>query len=519
MIDTIVFRIHDLNKHEQLYKYCQLQATLNKSLVEKVNVDVPIHAMENVIKLQMSAYQQSGRKMFFSRGNIKMTSSHYECAFRVVAPRNFIEFNFSVPKMVYGTNILQLVKHYNEKDFNQQYYNDYHHNFLDAFDRLKKFMSLFVNKLELECGQKISMYDIELRRLDICYNQVFLNEKDALIYLEQQKRIKKKYVRNDPKNITSYNTSVWVKTENYVAKIYHKGSEYCSVGDRAEHLRANKALGYEHYHINDIVDYDTGEIVQEGLESFSRRILRYEISFTSDYISKIWKAKFFRRKSKRWQMLKKDYAEYHKLESKGKELTCPKDVRLNAHLYNKLFHQTCEFYLRVNRETELYNDSGDEIGGTRMKPYLDKKAPFNRGIFEELIKIFDKFFREFQLNMKLNVSETEQRIDKLNELNTKLKNSNYYDKSKTKRINKAKLLHFQFMLDTHSESELIKRNLYSRMTIYRNKKQLKMLGFIPENILGMYNLPVINDFSEYHSSITMQRVAVANLINSNKYFF
>src|SRR5215203_3444987 len=61
------------------------------------------------------------------------TSGHYEFAYMVDYNRDFIEFNFSVPKFVYGSNVLMLVDHPGDREYTYHFCCDLEHNIQRAY--------------------------------------------------------------------------------------------------------------------------------------------------------------------------------------------------------------------------------------------------------------------------------------------------------------------------------------------------------------------------------------------------
>ena len=47
------------------------------------------------------------------------------------------------------------------------------------------------------CLDKIDYKDVEINRMDVCFNQVFQSNEAALLYLKYQKRITKKHSREE----------------------------------------------------------------------------------------------------------------------------------------------------------------------------------------------------------------------------------------------------------------------------------------------------------------------------------
>jgi len=103
MIDTIVVRIHKINCENEY---------IQKVLREYRNDDTQI-------RLKGSVHQQDDFKDFiyysdtdkiqhlFFRSSLYNFSSHYTIAYSINTSRDFAEINFSIPKYIFGTNVLQ----------------------------------------------------------------------------------------------------------------------------------------------------------------------------------------------------------------------------------------------------------------------------------------------------------------------------------------------------------------------------------------------------------------------------
>src|SRR5690606_27955484 len=90
---------------------------------------------------------------------------------------------------------------------------------------------------------------IEIRRIDLCYNQHFETKEEALMYLENQKKLKKEKNYNTKSQTKSFGTT-HAQTTSFGSyfKIYHKGSEYSkSDGDLKKHLEINRKFLEKNY--------------------------------------------------------------------------------------------------------------------------------------------------------------------------------------------------------------------------------------------------------------------------------
>ena len=116
-------------------------------------------------------------------------SNHYAFTYFIDYTKNYVEFNFSIPKYIFGSNILMFVDHYGDKQYAYHTCSELDHNINRAFERLHQFLKVFFKMEFLGCP--VEYEDVEVNRIDVCFNQVFPNRDEALRYLEYQKRLKK----------------------------------------------------------------------------------------------------------------------------------------------------------------------------------------------------------------------------------------------------------------------------------------------------------------------------------------
>jgi hypothetical protein len=223
-------------------------------------------------------------------------SNHYSFAYMVNDPADYIEFNFSIPKYKYGSNVLMFVDHLGEREFTFHECWHLEHNLKRAFTKLMRFLQIFF-KREFPLVD-ICANDIEINRIDVCFNQFFKSKVEALKYLEYQKRKSKKYAREGNSWYKEYDTSLMYITKRYSAKIYHKGSEY-EKNDKKEHEKINKEKGRRYFKT-------------EEYQTFADRILRYELTIRTGMLNYLHKANLFRATCPIW---KKYYAIYQDIDA------------------------------------------------------------------------------------------------------------------------------------------------------------------------------------------------------------
>jgi hypothetical protein len=318
-----------------------------KAKVRVDNFDTPFGegdssqvAWQKFTKMQ---YIQEGKQKVFMNGEL-LTSSHYYLGFSFPDGGECVDFNFSIPKIVYGTNIIQFVQHDTENGKMFSFLENKRMDFNEGsatWTRLMEFLSMFFEKeigifykTELVGDQevfvldadgnrvqeKVSMRDVEIRSFDICWNQYFLNKEDALKYLEAQKNQRKKHARYTSQAQKDFDTSVYYVTADYSAKIYHKGSDYIKTGvsnpgERVHHRKINKRYQSTLPKLDRDETWNTGIFDCNKLLAHADRILRYEIHFRNSYMSKIFRDKVFRRKSERWEKKMKLWRELDNLHS------------------------------------------------------------------------------------------------------------------------------------------------------------------------------------------------------------
>ena len=562
MIDTLIIRIHNLRQYTKLIETIR-NSSCNEGVILNQIVDPSgIDFKQNYLQIVENIYTDNeDKRNVRMRDKVYLPSSHYKLSWLADARKDFLEFNFSVPKLIYGTNVIQFIKHFDEYQDNEFF--DYSRqqgwakNMTDTYKRLIKFIKLF---LDMRCTweettiegkslfKTVDLKDVEINRVDLCYNQLFETKEKALDYLELQKLIRKKGLREDTINNKAWKTSVWVQTTNYVAKIYHKGSEY-AVGDRKEHERINR--------------YNKAEIFNvDKLQDISDRTLRYEISFKSNYMSYIFKHKLFRKDCKFHNELKKYHKEVHsnneklkriqekiiKLEYRKSRLNTiekhrieilkkkikeeqAKAVKLTkankeyvivknrtkyagnweilepkwmvARIYENLTSQVSHFFLSATATDRLDNQKTIRFGYKNHKVTCVKNALFSSSLLNEMLKIFKRFFKEYQIEVRRDFKSVEIMIEDWNNA-AKIYNDEFkesikagVDKRKT-LINVNSFKKIYELSKNNSWDMLIRKGLISKRSKYRYIKQFEELG-IDKNQFAVIPVEACKDFSDYHA--------------------
>ena len=187
-------------------------------------------------------------------GKYRISSGMPHIAYTCRPQKNTIEFNFSIPKYLYGHSLAEFIPQRGSDNY-YKYASDIISS-LDCqgdilYDRLMNFIEKFLCTLEEEfdLSHKINRERIEIKRLDMCYNQYFESKSEALAYLEMQKKIEKKGMQRNSNKVIYYDTSFFYQASNSSAfKVYHKGTEYKqNAVEQNKHKEINKNAMHKYY--------------------------------------------------------------------------------------------------------------------------------------------------------------------------------------------------------------------------------------------------------------------------------
>lgn len=266
MIDTIILRIHNIAKYDQIYQQywnpIEERNTFSKVLVNKDTGELSEHDF-----VSRMVFHDTNRVLpVTARGNNNIASSHYSLSYNFNPSQDFLEFNFSIPKYLYAQNVMQFVNIYG------QYPSIMWGHFI-----------MFIRKFLRENFIQIPLdEDIEINRIDFCYNQFFNNKADALMYLDEQKKLVETYARSSKNSFRTYATSLMYVTQNYSFKIYHKGTEF----ERHDYKELQKRNKQNH----DL----------KALYEHSQCILRYEMTFRCKMLNYLATHNFMNSKSENY---------------------------------------------------------------------------------------------------------------------------------------------------------------------------------------------------------------------------
>ncbi|MHA1973116.1 MAG: phage/plasmid replication domain-containing protein [Candidatus Hodarchaeales archaeon] len=496
MIDTIVIRVHDLRRHCELVKFVNMNfngTSKNTLSVDKEDADEIRKLTLGDEKLMIDYFRNSktGTHLVRYKSQERLNNSgHYYFHAFENRDRDFLEFNFSVPKYFYGTNVYMFTENYWNKNYTYHNNRDLKYNFNIAFDRLIGFIRHFFLS-EFADDKIIDLKYVEINRIDLCYNQVFKSPKAALEYLKYQKGIVRKNTRKNSDSFRDYETSLMYKTDRYSLKVYHKGAEF-EKNDAKELQRINSLQSKNKFNV-------------EKLQSFADRILRYEITFRHSMLSYLFNHNIFRMACPTHRVLYKIYKKVESINQKneriiqisktykttsGREKYLARtpfhtikreDLKIHSRV-SKLLSRNRRFMLAIDKETRLFNSA------TISCSIFIKEALFSKLLFKYCAEFFLDFVSEYQVEELPSQSAVEYKIDRYNE-------SHYH------KLPKQEMLKFYTILMNSSFHDIKKSGLYSKSTFYRYKSRFEKIGVTERSLITFDFIHVKADLSEYHMAL------------------
>ncbi len=423
MIDNIVLRIHNLKKYSSTVnilhrnkKTAATQIFTDTNMMNYLN-EKPIHAV---------FYHNSDHlELVNHRNSITLPSSHYELAYVINFKADFIEFNFSIPKYRFGSNLFQ---------------------FIDYFSQMaEKQFGILMNFIQRWKGNfidDISDYDLEIVRVDFCYNQFFVSKHEALRYMELQEKAFEKKARGAG-SFKKYGTeTLMLVTDRYSFKVYYKGAEF-----RKNDYRKLAEKNYKSYDLKKMVE-------------IADRTLRYECTFRSSYMFYQWKQIYVEGR-KRVKGSVYTYL-YGALKIHNK-----KNIDAKKFFVKSRYDQWKQFQLKDGKNWPL-----NFIG--------DHQVTFTYDLFNKLYDEFWKHIRTVQIktsghNSHPAVKKMFQRVNR--EDATKVFFSNR--KATAKNINK--LMFYFDLSQKQSLKNYMKKGLMSERTYQRIMKVFNRVGLADYN--------------------------------------
>jgi|GEM_PF-2100271 len=454
MIDTIVLRIHRVKeKYHHLVKY--LEQINNQSYVKKYHHE----GLKSDSKTSI-LYGDTGNILNLThRSSINIASSHYSISFLISEERDFIELNFSIPKYLYSTNVMQFVDQHNTSSKH-------------CYDKLINLLSEFFNKY---FPYAPDWEDLEVNRIDICFNQFFLSKGDAMRYLDEQKNLGIHYAKSDINGAKTYGTTevttVFYKTDNYSFKIYHKGTEF-QKNDYRE-LVKNNPMGFN----------------LEELKNNADKILRYEMTCRKGLFNYLFKQRLKDNENTAFNH------NFHKIKDlKGsRRNNMMRDLgRVPVYTGSK---QKAEIFIHKTINNKTFNftiySPWEDLQATPLELFECFNLPFNFELFEELNSFFWDKVNKYQLGVKMGIKDIHDKI-KEHQKEEEIKNVLYGKKDKVSQTGQLLLI---ATLSQYTDISDLKQVL-PVATYYRYKKKMEKLG-IPAHSPDIAVNPPPLDFQTY----------------------
>lgn len=451
MIDTIVLRLHNVSNYPNIinrYYYAKNTSKTNGELSVQ-NGKLP---SERITLPGLFFGDTSSFVPAVHRSTITLSSHHYLLAYSYNPIRNYLEFNFSIPKMIFSTNVFQFLSRYDYSVSNNW-----------------KMLQNFLNDFIKDYLGSITLMDLELNRIDFCFNQFFNTKTDALNYLDQQKNLLAKYAPSSGNNFRSYDTSLMYVTKRYSFKIYHKGTEF----KKHDLKQINKLLP-------DKISYQT----VNKLNEVSEYILRYEMTFRNKMISYLFNQFFLNPLYEKRAIFDK---KFYLQNSTCKDFYSGKmhlDFAKNDH--NFFFSTVSDFY--ADAYPLQYND-----------------VTFDKSLYTVLHAVFMAKVKDYQIT---NVPTTQTIDEKIKEHNERAKNYGRYMSgfaAEQKQISNLKM----FALLSNFLNPIDLKKMLPHRTYYDLKKRAKNLGIELGN--GFLNIPTPSiDYGQYFQEL--------GLYHPDKYF-
>lgn len=427
MIDTIVLRIHGYEKYSHIVKHLESINNKHDGYTKKFKHE----GLEDTSRISIF-YGDTGRVLDIdSRPNINVPSSNYSIICSIRQDRDFIELAFSIPKYLYSTNVLQII---------DQYDPSIKHTFSKLLNLITRF---FHDYLPLPPNWD----DVEVNRIDLCYNQFFLSKEDALRYLAEQKGLNRHYARSDANTFDAYyNTTVSYKTDNYSFKIYHKGTEFRK-NDYSKLLKKNPK------------NLDLPELAEKA-----DLILRYEITARSGLMNYLFKQHLIGDEN---TIANHNLGKIMKLRpkrtSRGKaEAVISSKEAIENFVYKSIPNKKFQFRLSSIWDN-VHADPNDLVN--------HYSQCFNLDLLTCIHKFFWERVEKYQLGVKLGLVDIHKKIKEY-QANKKMKNTVYAEKESIAQMGNLTML---ATLSQFTDITALK-GILPKATYYRYLKKLEELG-------------------------------------------
>lgn len=378
------------------------------------------------IKFDTLRYYDAGKKREYIKkmhGSKRIPSSDYDINFDCHIEKDKMDFEFSIPKYLFGHSLAEFIPQINSKNYHSFLFNKSEQKKL-AHGRLMEFIEYFLTQLEkdFKLHSKINRNFVEIVRLDLCFNQYFDSKEDALAVLDYQKKLNKKRRKVGEAKKTDYETSLYYFSQKGATwKIYHKGTEYYAPTSasgkpkesnfkkhqkinrdaikkymntpekwdkykkysakirRLEELEMHQELTKDDFYNRALKKYDRDlhkfyldfkkiRIFKvDYLKKTMDKILRYEISMSGMFLSYHYKKKLYRKNCSIHQEAVKNYNTVHSHLQNLKEGFVKQEAMENYERMHNFYNRTTKFLIKDSSHiknhhegiTSFVNDKGE----------------------------------------------------------------------------------------------------------------------------------------------------------------
>lgn len=555
MFDTIVLRLYRLKKYQFIFDMLFDKKKGSESYSISLSDLERLRKNQKLELINVRHYLDTENIFEYKyRKKHSNPSSNYEFQFSYNKNQNYMQFEFSIPKYLYGTNVIQFL--YNQtstpsrpKDgnFNRNLWNSDSTDLLHLSGNIEQAYPLLMNFIYKDFFEKMFpgivspifedyKLDVQISRLDICFNQVFPTTRDMKQYLEYQKSIAKKRKADKSNYAQNYNTSVMWVGSTHSAKIYDKGAEFFKT-DRKELNKINKAMMLEAKHNKDAKRFfdSSGKQVPmfdiPAIQKLADRTLRYEITAHSKFFSYLHNSKIkhlpryhFCDKTKHYNTCVEfciDKRKYNKLrgaldrmnnEDLSKEWhTVAAENQTFYKLMTSAMGKRYNFMLKPKEEVIAFHANTKMLyKDLQYTSYKMAEAPFTSDLVRMLCMRLKEFFNEF----KVQQANDRQNVFKLFEdYNAQFKQDvNNGVVRRGAKFNLSSIRAFiEHLYVCGSWANLKDKNIYSTPQLLRMSNKCKKVGFNPKIMQGeIAQMKVCSDFSAYHDYMVLNSLSFRN---------
>lgn len=477
MIDTIHFRIHDLEIHEHLKDFL-LKKYKSGTTRKRMEVDTETGEIffKNKFVYQYLTYQDTGNQQIVNHSN-DLKSSHYNIKYKIDIPKDCIEVNVSLPKYFFGTNVFQLVPHLMDNAY-VDYYQVEHFKLIKPI-YFEQFLKLFKNFVRVNFPETDFRF-LQIYRIDLCFNQVFNSKEDAEEYLNIIRAKEKKFARVDGSKKVHYDTSFMEYGRDKSQKVYHKGPEF-QKNDLKELRKLNEEFGYEYFNLR-------------AIQRLADRTLRYEMTLRDSFLYRRYLFGF-EFKSRTY---KTAYSHYNKFKKNPLKISAIKEVMVRK--------QVKEDIRKI-----------DKILNTKRNFYIGKCLG-DIQVTDDVFKLWFQTFVEFVDHYQSR--NDQEQLFNMKQMLSDMKSLKYVktllgaERKNRTMVNKSKVLMILNMMEAQNLTldEIKKSKLIPKTTFYRYASFLKRYG-IDNNSSFSYQPNFTVDFQNYYQFCNSNFSSLKNLVS------